>query len=100
MKIMDSITKWIDFYNTKGVEINSFNIAYLLKADEVEFPGYSDAEILHFIKLCLNEEVPIPMQLLVAIADTLQRTIYLHNVMGDDLGERAKNTLAELQAYL
>ena len=100
MKIMDSITKWIDFYNTKGVEINSFNIAYLLKADEVEFPGYSDAEILHFIKLCLNEEVPIPMQLLVDIADTLQRTIYLHNVAGDDLGERAKNTLAELQAYL
>ena len=100
MKIMDEIGKWIDFYNTKGVEINSFNIAYLLKADEVEFPGYSDAEILHFIKLCLNEEVPIPMQLLVAIADTLQRTIYLHNVMGDDLGERAKNTLAELQAYL
>ena len=100
MKIMDEIGKWCEYYAAKGVEINSFNIAYLLKADEVEFPGYSDAEILHFIKLCLNEEVPIPMQLLVAIADTLQRTIYLHNVMGDDLGERAKNTLAELQAYL
>ena len=100
MKIMDEIGRWCEYYAAKEVAVNSSNIAYMLKADGVELPGYSDAEILHFIKLCLNEEVPIPMQLLVDIADTLQRTIYLHNVMGDDLGERAKNSLTELQAYL
>lgn len=100
MKIMDEISKWIDYYNAKGVEINSFNIAYLLKSDDIEFPGYSDGEVLYFIKLCLNEEVPIPMQLLVDVADTLQRTTHLHNFAGDDLGERARNTLEELKAYL
>lgn len=100
MKIMDEISKWIDYYNAKGVEINSFNIAYLLKSDDIEFPGYSDGEVLYFIKLCLNEEVPIPMQLLVDVADTLQRTTHLHNFAWDDLGERARNTLEELKAYL
>lgn len=100
MKIMDEISKWIDYYNAKGVEINSFNIAYLLKSDDIEFPGYSDGEVLYFIKLYLNEPILVPLQLLVDITDTLQRTTHLHNFVGDDLGERARNTLAELQAYL
>lgn len=100
MKIMDEIGKWCEYYAAKEAVVNSFNIAYLLKVDGVEFPGYSNEEIVYFIKLYLNESILVPLRLLVDIADTLQRTTHLHNFVGDDLGERARNTLAKLQAYL